>query len=184
MIKLIDNLVPASFANKLEQVFMDDDTPWNLAVSCGGYSNISNIDQTMVKDTSQMYHSIISENINKSVSSNLVMGILFFLEDKAGITAGFISRAKANLLLPMCSDPNLYHPPHVDVTMSNYLSMVYYVNDSDGPTRFFDSDGNIIQTVHPKKGRAVLFDSNIPHASSCPINSKHRMVINFVFMKA
>jgi len=88
---------------------------------------------------------------------------------------------KANLLFPMFEDEIQCHPLHTDREEAESKSMIYYVNDSDGPTRFFDEHGNIIKTVYPKKGTAVLFPSNTIHASSCPINSSKRIVINYVF---
>jgi ectoine hydroxylase-related dioxygenase (phytanoyl-CoA dioxygenase family) len=69
------------------------------------------------------------------------------------------------------------------------LSMVYYVNDSDGDTFLFNEFQNsnkvtevtLKQRVMPRKGRAVIFDSNRFHASSNPINNTSRFVINFTF---
>lgn len=86
-------------------------------------------------------------------------------------------RIKANLLLPMSNRPP-FHPPHVDTTEEGYLSVVYYLHDSDGQTFFFGDDN---RTVTPKANRAVLFDSNIRHASSNPIATHRRMIINSVF---
>jgi|13_taG_2_1085334.scaffolds.fasta_scaffold58297_2 hypothetical protein len=63
---------------------------------------------------------------------------------------------------------------------NNYMSLLYYVNDSDGDTRFFQ-DKKIIYQHTPKKGTALLFNSNLEHAGSNPIISNHRMVINFIF---
>ena len=64
--------------------------------------------------------------------------------------------------------------------------MVYYVNDSDGDTVLFNEFYNtksvsINRRIAPKKGRAVIFDSNRFHASSNPINTPTRFVINFTF---
>ena len=38
-----------------------------------------------------------------------------------------------------------------------------------------------IGRVEPKKGRAIIFPSNIMHTGTCPINHENRLVINFVF---
>ena len=182
MIRVFDSLVPASLADKLEEAFLNDDTDWNLAQGCGGYQNINVKDSDNVKDTPQMYHSLVSDNAPKTPLTSLAMCVLFFLEDKTGIFPNFITRVKANLLFPLFDNPDQFHPPHIDIDNSNALTLVYYVNDSDGPTRIFGPDGTIIQTIEPKKGRAVLFPSDWTHASSCPINSQKRIVINYVFL--
>jgi len=52
------------------------------------------------------------------------------------------------------------------------------VIDSDGDTLFFNKEGDIINRVSPKKGRCVIFDGDILHASQNPIKSKDRIVIN------
>jgi hypothetical protein len=84
---------------------------------------------------------------------------------------------------------------HVDTTLKHFV-VLYYVADSDGDTIIVDrqlqddepsydnlklEDYNIIHRVTPKQGRAVIFKSNQFHASSPPIESLKRMVINFVF---
>ena len=66
----------------------------------------------------------------------------------------------------------------------DYLeSILYYVNDSDGETLFFDNDRNLIKKVKPKKGRAIIFDSNTIHAASSPINCRFKVVINCIVYK-
>jgi hypothetical protein len=181
MITVFDDLIPASLADKLEEALTHDDTNWNLALGCGNDYNAA-FASSNVKDTPQMYHVLVSENAPKSQITSLAMCVLFFLESRTGIFPKFIPRVKANLLFPIFDNPDQYHPPHIDTPDPNAMSLVYYVNDSDGPTRFFDDAGNIIQEVEPKKGRLAMFPSNIPHASSCPIASKQRIVVNFVIL--
>ena len=60
-------------------------------------------------------------------------------------------------------------------------TLLYYVNDSDGDTLFFDNDLNITKRVTPKKNRAILFDSNMLHAGANPIKNETRIVINIIF---
>ena len=74
-----------------------------------------------------------------------------------------------------------YQPIHLDKPSKGYMSLLYYVNDSDGDTIFFDKNIRMIKRVNPKKNRAILFDSNILHAGSNPIKSKKRIVINTIF---
>ena len=35
--------------------------------------------------------------------------------------------------------------------------------------------------VSPRKGKAIIFDSNIWHASSNPRQNQNRIVLNFIF---
>ena len=182
MIRIFDGIIPNSLSDKIEEGFMHDDTNWNLAAGAGGYSNIVIKDSQYILDTHQMYHSLVADNQPMSQLTSIALCVMFFLDAETGIFCDYIMRAKANLLFPLFENNKQYHPPHIDHTDPKALSMVYYINDSDGPTRFFDNDGNIIQTVQPKKGRLVLFPSNIAHASSCPIQTPRRMVINYVFL--
>lgn len=60
-------------------------------------------------------------------------------------------------------------------------TVLYYVNDSDGDTYFFD-DIECIKRVPPVKGTAAVYPSNTYHASSTPIKTETRTVINIVFL--
>lgn len=74
-----------------------------------------------------------------------------------------------------------FHYPHID--HPNGISMIYYVNETDGDTYFFNEKLKVIKKVSPKKGRLLIFDSNIIHASSPPKKYDTRCIINFVFCK-
>ena len=74
------------------------------------------------------------------------------------------------------------HQSHIDRNDFHY-TMLYYVNDSDGPTKFYDhKDGEVVKMVDPKKGRAVLFTGDTYHASSSPRNHSNRIVLNYNFL--
>jgi len=81
-----------------------------------------------------------------------------------------------------------YNIPHTDEPGIEWLTMVYYINDSDGDTFLFnEAVGNTANglTLHsrvsPSMGRAVIFDSRRFHAGSNPIDSQSRFVINVTF---
>ena len=70
--------------------------------------------------------------------------------------------------------------PHRDIEMPHYVCL-YYVNDSDGDTIFYDDDQKTeIKRIPPKKGRIAFFDGSIYHCGSKPKNST-RIVINVGF---
>ena len=68
------------------------------------------------------------------------------------------------------------HAPHTDLDYP-HTSLIYYVNDSDGDTVFFDGD-KIVESVTPKKGRCVIFDGLIPHGAGIPSKGP-RCIINY-----
>ena len=84
-------------------------------------------------------------------------------------------RIKANLLQPH-PDAGEHHPWHYDTEKINCKSMIYYLNDSDGDTFIGKTD---TQRISPKANTAVIFPSNIWHASSSPTKGR-RMIINYV----
>jgi hypothetical protein len=116
--------------------------------------------------------------------------LVYTLMDKVPeIKFNGLTRLKVNLLHQQKSAPvGHYNTAHQDTDIHTY-SAVYYCNDSDGDTVLFNQfyNGTIpdklteYTRISPKKNRLVLFESNRFHASSYPINSKARFVLNFVF---
>ena len=104
-----------------------------------------------------------------------------------------IIRMKLNLTFPIANPTKeLTHGmPHIDFEKGfEYKTIIYYVNDSDGDTFVFNEKVmedklpeklTVMERVQPKKNRVVLFESNRFHASSNPLVSTDRFVINFVF---
>ena len=69
---------------------------------------------------------------------------------------------------------------HPDFHNEDYITILYYVNDSDGDTYFFEND-ECIYRVPPVKGTAVMYPSTTLHAGSTPTKSNTRVVINLCF---
>jgi len=89
-------------------------------------------------------------------------------------------RCKINVNVPYPGfDGTQYYTPHMDLPESHTITAIYYINDSDGDTIFFDENHNIIQRITPKKGTLVYFRSNMYHAGQPPNISKVRGVLNF-----
>ena len=69
------------------------------------------------------------------------------------------------------------HTPHIDMQIPHKV-ILFYLNDCDGDTYFYDKEHKIIDSVTPKENRAVLFDGSILHSSSKPIEFPRRIVLN------
>ena len=70
--------------------------------------------------------------------------------------------------------------PHHDLAIHHH-TMVYYVNDTDAPTRLY-KDNRVFKEVQPKKGRALIFPGDTQHSSASPTESIRRMILNFNFL--
>lgn len=110
--------------------------------------------------------------------------------NKHAIELKEIIRIKTNLLTR--GNSSEYHNVHIDQNYDHKV-FLYYVNDSDGDTVFFDqfwSKDNFASLdtlteqirVAPKMGRGVVFDGLQYHTSTSPIQSNYRCVINVDFV--
>jgi hypothetical protein len=70
-----------------------------------------------------------------------------------------------------------HYQPHQD-SPGPHTVVIYYVNDAEGDTVFFDDNKQIVKRVTPKKGRVVLFDGAVLHAGS-PARNQPRCLVNF-----
>lgn len=70
--------------------------------------------------------------------------------------------------------------PHPDFLYEGGITILYYVNDSDGDTLFFEGS-ECVNRVHPTKGTAAIYPSSMLHAGSTPTKTDTRVVINMCF---
>jgi hypothetical protein len=120
--------------------------------------------------------------------------MVYYLLHKNKLSNYFIDRIKINVNFPFPRGTKENHGPiHNDFDLTDKItlnikpkksiSIIYYVNNSDGDSVFFDKKLNEIKRVSPRQGRAVVFSNPVNHAGSCPVNSPYRQVINFVLYK-
>jgi len=196
--RVYDQLIPPSYQQALADQLLGPEFPWHFLGSTLLGENNPTYHLTDMGppdsglDTPQMYHTFYNRTFepDRKPSSYyaLVKPMLYFIEQQANITITSVHRIKANLLSPIEGVAG-HHIPHIDYRDRDYVSVVYYVNDSDGDTVFFRERGNgltqhaefnLLNQLTPKRGSAVLFDSCQFHASSLPITASTRVVINFI----
>ena len=163
-IEVKDNFIPITVQNSLEDIVSDDPFCWRY-----------NFYTTQPGTKFFFCHPIIRvEGVIDSFLADFVRQYFPFPEWKTHRLA----RVKLNLNVPYKKrNVDLYH---TDSTNSNAISYVYYVINSDGPTKIRHNWWKV-QSIHPKKGRIVRFPSNLKHTSSDPYHYDRRIVLNTVF---
>jgi hypothetical protein len=176
---VIDQCVSPFLADEIEKIFLDQYTTWWYDPTTSG-NKFSNTEFNKFCETFQFVHPIMDNGRHDSVYTPVVLNLLdnIFVNYKFKILN--YRRIKVNQLTKMLSKKNISHPPHVDDLADNMISLIYYINDADGPTYFYNNNYKCINQVLPKKNRCVLFSSNMLHASSSPILTDRRLVINAV----
>jgi len=171
---IIEKLLPQELEDKVNKLIMGAGFPW--------YWNAENIiPQTPDESIFQFTHVFYLRRKPWSPYYNLMAMIAGFFVEQTGLKIKRIVRIKANLI------PNIAHTPeqlhnleHSDVEVDkegNFVTFVYYVDDSDGDTVMLDGS-NI--TSSPIKGNIIWFNSKLRHRSTVPVKHKRRVVINFI----
>jgi hypothetical protein len=194
MIKIIDNLLTPSYVDAINDLARNHLQYSYMSTTSYDLSITENIFIDNVKDYGQMSCVIIDnalrDRVNFSWAFEQLKPIFWQIKDLVP-EVQHVGRVKFNILLQQENAGYHYNLPHQDDITNNSISMVYYLDDSDGDTFLFNefySDPppnklTIAQRISPKRNRAVLFESNRYHASSNPINSRDRFIINWVFAK-
>ena len=191
MVKLQENLISRGHHNQIQDTVMSGQFPWFFYEHSVNLSNLNKkvFGDLHTRDCHQFTHIFIREGKLNSSYNNLIEVFLRTLDLKVED----VYRAQANMLTMDGAYPkDHYQYPHVDHATEDdgTTSLLYYVNDSDGDTFFFNEkvDTNVeVLSINrretPKKGKSVMFKSNTLHAGSPPRFHKTRVVLNFVFNK-
>ena len=134
------------------------------------------------KESPQFTHTFMqNEQIQSSYMAHVDPIIFNFAAKTEVLREKKISRCKLNLNYKDTSfAADEFYPVHKDVgEQTKGITAIYYVNDCDGDTLFFNNNNEVIKVVTPKKGRIVYFDNQILHAGQPPKKSMHRILINF-----
>lgn len=187
MIEVIDNLFSVEEQNELENLLVyNNNFPYFYSSDTidKEYKNIFLKDRRIISQ-SQFCHLLYGD---KKVNSPFFDTIFSKFKSKS-IANLNPYRLKVNLLQNHIKRKrNVFHIPHFDHINNKALSMIYYVNETDGDTYFFEENYEgtlpekikVHKKVSPQKGRIVIFNSNRFHASSPPFFYEKRCVINMI----
>jgi len=185
----VENFLEEFHVNEIERFLSSVNFPWYYNPSISGaadklhYDNDSNI-----KDVDGFVHRFSDSNNILSSHSEIIKIILNAIEQKLNFVIKDIRRSRAVLIYKNPSFGNFYQVPHTDYT-DPHLTLIYYVNDSDGDTVFFNEmyeEGNVekktlYKKITPKKGKCVVFNGLRYHTGSVPTD-KNRILININFL--
>lgn len=169
---ILTNFVPKDIVNKIEKIITDNLFPWYWSPSSKhGYS-----DEGKLSEDFQFTNSVDE----KSELYSCIKILLDCFQKQANIKIKSIYRIKVNLLTKQnLSEEGLKETIHIDKMESNFMSIVYYVLDSDGDTIIYDNDKMILNSS-PIKGNAVCFLSKLKHRATPPKINKRRIVLNII----
>lgn len=156
-----------------------------------------NMDYLPIKDTFQMVAMLKADEfvsreshrdqnkINGNYGVELLIPLMFVLQ-KFNIPFNLdnLFKCKSNLIFTKQENEGEFiHTPHVDMDDDNIWTMIYFLEDNNGYTYFFNRDENnklkTFQKIKPEKGKSVFFHSSIYHAGSSCTDHDVRAVINY-----
>jgi hypothetical protein len=183
-IKPIILQLPEVLASEIHSIVADVSFSWEF------FPQVVSLDPTGI--FFQFVHKIVdNEKItDEKTFTEVCKKIIDFIQINLGIKVLRAMRIKANLMVKSSfTDSELIHLLHKDLmdgdneynSKKKFVSLVYYVEDSDGDTVILDDDKrSILKRSSPIKGNFVLFDSTRWHRSTPPKLNKRRVIINFI----
>ncbi len=168
--------LPNAIADRIEKLALE--SPWYYAPDCA-------LDYKIVQERglpSNPYFSFGMINNNGTIRHKEYSQYPWDYFDRAvrpekyGVNPADKIRAHITFHWPRPDQYGIPHNKHVD-QQYNHLVALYYVNDSDGDTIFFDGD-QVIHREPVKRGKLVVFNGyNKYHSSSSP-SKNIRMTLN------
>ena len=183
MIEVIDDVLPLNDNNFLYNFITRENFPWCLSPEDKIMEGYEDMCFKHKQFTSGMFGTDVNDfsNQRQSPAFDVVKTFtdVFCSHVKKPIKS--LYRVKFNCQYQDTRSLTKYNPVHVDIIDVPHISLLYYINESDGDTLFF-KDKEIIKRVSPKKNRLVISEGPIPHCSNNPINTELRFVLNTVVL--
>jgi len=194
-IQIVDNFFSKSYQQHLYDFLTGKNTTWyfqdNISYPTKTLWNDFIATDDMIYGTSGLafYLKKYEDNVVSGQHKEILDDFIISIEKHFKLKVNEIIRCRAMYMSPYKKKENSYNGPHIDFP-DPHKTLIYYVNDSDGDTYFFEekslggeidpSKKTICKTVSPKQGRAVLFDGYRYHSGTNPTkNSRILLNLNF-----
>lgn len=173
---IIENLLSEKYMNIIEESCIQSAWKYSNDISYGENSNTTNIVNG--------YNRVLNKG---AIQYWLYQYLIFKSFEKINFDIKKILRIRKRLTFPNTSLYDIPYQPHVDYNFE-HLSMIYYVNESDGCTFIYNEQFNmkdknspenysILKKVNPQRGKIVIFNGKNYHASSLS-SRKNRIILN------
>lgn len=189
--EIIDNFLPDWYFEVLkENVLENEDVKWffvskNIAGEDMGYLTDLPKAETNIGFSHVFFTYVPPLNKLTTEIYPIFEPLLAKIEHSYNIKINMLHRIRA-VITPSSKKEGI-HLPHTDETSPHY-TFLYYLNDSDGDTIFFNEKYpneekklTVHKRIKPKANTAVLFDGLQLHSSSVPVNTDYRATININF---
>jgi len=182
---VIDNVIGQEYQNIVEHDVVN--LPWF-------YNRDIALDYASEQENPTIGFAHMLFNNGRSMSEKFQFLFPILLQGCSQSNRQFTNLLRAGAFMHVPNQPhNKYDGVHVNLDNPHWVGL-YYVNDSDGDTVFFNETtmnyGSMdrvertyteLTRVSPKKGRMVLFDGARYHSSTSP-TSKIRCILTFDFI--
>lgn len=193
--KILDNFLPARQFAELQNTIMARGFPWFYVETVSLPSEDQHfIKDKMAKETDGFYHILYDREQNiTSFADPALENFYQAVERQLGYTKNHLIRSRLSLKMPKIGfTTENYNLPHVDYYFE-HDTIIYYINDCDGDTRFFNeyyikdeeeiTKFSVKEMITPKANRLVIFNGLQYHTASNPFNFSRRIVININYEK-
>ena len=173
--EVIDDVISIGYQNRIKDYMCGSNFPWYYmnAITHGSTEELKDSDPY-----SGFSHVVYEPNNIGKGADTLYPVLLEGLNNKEPTA---LLRIRAAMFVKNQNNSK-HHVPHVDRTddPEPYKVAIYYVMDSDGSTGIFKGN-ELVAEVNPKKGRLLIMDGDVYHASQCPKKYDQRIVVNYNF---
>lgn len=191
MIEVIDDFLTPAYFEFLSNMVQDPKFPWmytkNITNPQSKKENLNSIGFNF--SVLKRFDGVVKLNEDFQESS-FTLPAIYYIQDKTGYPDILRSRYDMTLY-----NPNEYrHEPHIDINLSDFVSTILYMNDSDGDTLiynercykvedldYFTGEYTVKKSISPKANRLVIFDGHYVHTGHSPSKHKDRILLNCVF---
>jgi hypothetical protein len=176
---IIKNLLPKKTIEQIQKITLSDKFSWTWHDKNTRFAP----NNCCVFQFVHVLHHEVFES-NSEYFDLIALPVVEELKKQTKYNIKNVHRAKVNLITKMeATTLQLLAMEHDDVsyeTKGNYISAIFYINDSDGDTCIFDTNHNIEEQTSPISNSVIIFDSRKIHRGTPPKKNNRRVVLNLV----